>query len=361
MENRFEEMQKRFEKVENQLLNVDDPRLRDRQHEAMHDMESARSDQATPVDPSSDLKDAKANEHAFFVAGGYGKEGKPLNSVEIFDKTTNSWIELKPMNKSRADASSVVCNDQVLVTGGSSDGKHIVSSIVQFSRNANPLVPPCWSYFSVNLPKALTGHRSVLYNDRMFVIGGFDEEKKKYSDIIYEIQLCFPFTTKVLAKLPSSTPMEGCGVILVNDKIMIFGGRDRQSKTTAKVTMYDITMNTFQELAQLPYKVFNMATVKFGENVVLSGGSDKFYYVDVKSTVVSYDIKTQKSAMLPPMKHTRSQCCAVVDGNSLVVMGGIKQGAATLNSVEAFDFRSSKWRSLPSMKEARRAFIAEIV
>ena len=361
MENRFEEMQKRFEKVENQLLNVDDPRLRDQQRKAMHDMESARSDQATPVDPSSDLKDAKANEHAFFVAGGYGKEGKPLNSAEIFDKTTNSWIELKPMNKSRADASSVVYNGQVLVTGGTSDDNNIVSSIEQFSRNVNPLVPLCWSNFLVNLPKALRRHRSVLYDDRMFVIGGFDEEKKKYSDIIYEIQLCFPFTTKVLAKLPSSTPMEGCGVILVNDKILILGGRDCQSKATAKVTMYDITMNTFQELAQLPYKVFNMATVNFGENVVLAGGSDQFYFADVKSTVVSYDIKTQKSAMLPPMKHTRSQCCAVVDGNSLVVMGGIKQGAAALNSVEAFDFRSSKWRSLPSMKEARKAFIAEIV
>ncbi|CAB3990981.1 kelch domain-containing 8B-like isoform X2 [Paramuricea clavata] len=265
------------------------------------------------------------------------------------------------MNESRADASSVVYNGQVLVTGGTSDDKIIVSSIEQFSRNPNPLIPPCWSYFSFNLPKALNGHRSVLYNDRMFVIGGYDEEKKKYSNMIYEIQLRFPFTTKVLAKLPSSTHMIGCGVILVNDKILIFGGRDCQSKTTAKVTMYDITMNTFQELAPLPYKVFNMATVNFGENVVLVGGSDQFYFVDAKSTVVSYNIKTQKSAMLPPMKHTRSQCCAVVDGNSLVVMGGIKHGAVALNSVEAFDFRSSKWRSLPSMKEARRTFIAEIV
>ena len=363
MENRFEEMQKRFEKVENQLLNVDDPRLRDQQRKAIHDMESARSDQATPVDPSSDLKDTKPNEHAFFVAGGYGEEGKPLNSVEIFDKTTNSWIELKPMNKSRADASSVIYNGQVLVTGGTSDGKNIVSSIEQFSRNVNPLVPPCWSYFSVNLPRSLRGHRSVLYNDRMFVIGGFDVEKKKYSDIIYEIQLRFPFTTKVLTKLPPSRSIQGCGVILVNDKILIFGGRVAGigNPATAKVTMYDTTKNEFQELAPLPYTVWNMATVKFGEIVVLAGGSDKYYSADVKSTVVSYNIERQKSAMLPPMKHTRSECCAVVDGNSLVVMGGTCQGGALLNSVEAFDFRSSKWRSLPSMKEARKAFIAEIV
>ena len=364
MENRFEEMQKRFEKVENQLLNVDDPRLRDQQHEAMHDMESVRGDQATPVDPNSDLKDAKnPNELAFFVAGGHDKENKPLNSAEIFDKTTNSWIQLQPMNKNRGNASSVVYKGQVLVTGGTSDDNNIVSSIEQFSRNVNPLVPPCWSNFSVNLPRSLRGHRSVLYNDRMFVIGGYDEEKKKYSDMIYEIQLRFPFTTKVLAKLPSSIATKGCGVIQRNDKILIFGGRVATlgNPATAKATMYDITKNEFQELAPLPYTVWNMATVKYGENVVLAGGSDSLYYLDVKNTVVSYNIETQQSIKLPPMKHSRSECCAVVDGNSVVVMGGIKQNAAPLNSVEAFDFRSSKWRSLPSMKEARKAFIAEIV
>jgi N-acetylneuraminic acid mutarotase len=360
-EKKFEEMEKRFEKVENQFLKIENPRFRDGQHEEVHDeKESARSAQATPVDPSSDTKDVKnPNEYAYVVAGGYGKEGKPLNSAEIFDKTTNSWIELKPMNKSRADASSVVYNGQVLVTGGSSDGKNIVSSIEQFSRNVNPLVPPCWSNFSVNLPKALRGHRSVLYDDRMLVVGGFDEENIS-SDIIYEIQPHFPFNTKVLAKLPSPRPMEGCGVVVRNDKILIFGGGESWDKATAKVTMYDITKNQFKELAPLPYVVCNMATVKYGENVILVGGSNKPFFGDEKNTVISYNIETEESTKLPPMKHSRFQCCAVVDGNSLVLMGGRGQNEA-LKSVKAFDFKTSKWSDLPSMKEARRGFTAEIV
>jgi hypothetical protein len=360
-EKKFEEMEKRFEKMENQFLNTKNPRFRDGQHEEVHDdRESARSDQAESVDPSSDTKDAKnPNEYAYVVAGGYGKERKPLNSAEIFDKTTNSWIELKPMKTCRANSSSVVYNGQVLVTGGSSDGKNIVSSIEQFSRNVNPLVPPCWSNFLVNLPKALRGHRTVLYDDRMLVVGGYDEEKKS-SDIIYEIQPHFPFNTKVLAKLPSPRPMEGCGVVLRYDKILIFGaGGDGWYNATAKVTMYDITKNEFKELAPLPYVVCNMATVKYGENVILAGGSNEMG--NVKTTVVSYNIETQKSTMLPPMKQSRSQCCAVVDGNSIVVMGGIRQNGTALNSVEAFDFKTSKWSNLPSMKEARRAFVAEIV
>ena len=366
-EKKFEEMQASFEKVENQFLNAKDLTIRDQQHKALSDdRESARSDQATAVDPSSDFKDEKnPNECAYVVAGGYDKKEKPLDSVEIFDKTSNSWVKLQPMKTCRANASSVVYNGQVLVTGGTSGDSNVLSSIEQYSCNANPFVPPCWSNFPVNLPRALKEHHAVLYNDRVIVVG---------FDMIYEIQLHFPFNTRVLAKLPSPIRMRGCGLVLVNDKILIFGGYVDDTwnyPATAKVTMYDITKNEFLKLAPLPYKVCNMATVKYEENAILVGGSASLYSGVTKNTVVCYNTETQKSSMLPPMKQKRSECCAVVDGKSLVVMGGRGIDAALdfadfmsgaiLDSVEAFDFKSSKWRNLRSMKVARSGFIAEIV
>ena len=320
-------------------------------------MESASSDQATPADPSSDVKDAKRpNEYAYFVAGGYNS-----NSVEIFDKTTNSWIKLQPMPKYRFNASSVVYNGEVLVTGGLWQGQHVLTSMEQFSLKANPFVPPCWSNLPVNLPRPLRGHHTVLYNGHLIVLGGYDEDGNT-CDMIYEIQLHFPFTTKVLAKLPSSTPIKGCGAVLANSKILMFGGctRGKTKQATANVTMYDITKNEFKELTPLPYEVCNMATVKLGENVILAGGAGQYPYDNKKTTVVSYNIETEESTELPPMKQMRCKCCAVVDGNSLVVMGG-EGGNGTLNSVEAFDFKTSTWSDLPSMNEARKGFIAEIV
>ncbi len=355
------EMEIRYEKVENQLLKMKEPRFGD------DNVESAQSDQATPADLTNDMKYANnPNEYAYVVAGGDSRSCR----CEIFDKTTNSWIQLQPMTTGRAKASSVVYNGQVLVTGGTSNDNNVVSSIEQYSRNANPLVPPCWSNFPVNLPRALKGHCTVVYNDRMFVIGGYDEEKKDYSDIIYEIQLRLPFTTKVVAKLPSPRPMGGCGVVLVNDKILIFGGhaKEETNRATAKVTMYDITKNEFQDLAPLPYEVCNMATAKYEENVFLAGGLDSPSKGHEKDTVVSYNVETQKGAMLPPMTEARSKCCAVVDGNSLVVMGGEQKKVRRkgidiypLSSVEAFDFKTSNWRNLPPMTEARKEFIAEVV
>ena len=342
--------------VKNRLEKMD-------KHEAVYEMENAPSDQATPSVSSNDPKDP--TEYAYVVAGGYGEKGKLLSSAEIFDKTSNSWIPLKPIKTSRAEASSVVYKGQVLVTGGTSyktsysREKSAISSIEQLNRHVNPLLPPNWSLLSVNLPRALRGHGTVLYNDQLIVVGGYDEEKKSYSDIIYEVQLHFPFTTKVLAKLPYSRSMGG--VVLVNDKILIIGGCNRYDAVN-NVTMYDIIKNEVKELEPLPYKVCNMATVKFGETVVLAGGNPRNNLrQNVKNTVISYNIETQKSTELPAMKNCRSECCAVVDESSLVVMGGRDEEGNPQSSVEIFDFKTFKWSNFPSMNETRCAFIAEIV
>ena len=139
----------------------------------------------------------------------------------------------------------------------------------------------------------------------------------------------------------------------MNDKILIFGGQRDFCSASVNVTVYDIAKNEFKELEPLPYGVYNMVTVRYKENVIQ----------DSKNTVISYDIETQKSAELPAMGDFRSECCAIVDGNSLVVIGGKKSynQRYIFQSVETFDFKSSKWRLLPSMNEARRACYVEIV
>ena len=66
--------------------------------------------------------------------------------------------------------------------------------------------------------------------------------------------------------------------------------------------MYDISKNECQELAPFPCPVYQMAMVKYGEdNVIIMGGADS--NDKVFSTVLIYNIKTQKSYMLPDMKY----------------------------------------------------------
>jgi hypothetical protein len=68
--------------------------------------------------------------------------------------------------------------------------------------------------------------------------------------------------------------------------------------------------------------------------------------------VLMYNIKTQKSRMLPDMKYKRKGCVAAVVRDTVIVMGG-KEGRNHLKSVESFRFDSNTWKELADMHEAR--------
>ena len=116
--------------------------------------------------------------------------------------------------------------------------------------------------------------------------------------------------------------------------------------------MYDIIENQFQELAPLPYPVHEMATVRWGDDKLITmGGADSNN--QPLNKVLMYNIKTQKSHELPNMKYKRRGCVAAVVGDTVIVMGGRNETGDDLNSVEGFRFDRYSWEELPPMHEAR--------
>ena len=101
-----------------------------------------------------------------------------------------------------------------------------------------------------------------------------------------------------------------------------------------------------------------MATVRWGDNVVVIGGVDE--HGNILNTVIMHDVKTERSHMLPPMRCKRLGCTAVIVGNNIVVLGGYgEQGE--LKSVESFNFESYTWQELPEMSQARVWHTAVVV
>ena len=207
-----------------------------------------------------------------------------------------------------------------------------------------------WENIPAVLPGRLSGHRSLVYNGRLIVIGGFDNDKAGivYSNSITEISLVPPYTSKLLATMPEGRYHHG--VAIFGDKILIVGGMS--NSVLRSVIMYDITRNRFQELAPLPYPVRQMATVKWDDdNVVIMGGADSNY--QPLNKVLMYNIKTQKSRELPNMKYKRYGCVAAVVRDTVIVMGGIDERRNVSKSVEGFRFDRYSWEELPPMHEAR--------
>ena len=291
----------------------------------------------------NDINDIKPS---VVVAGGWGDHSNRLRSVEMFDWSTKTWSPLQPMKQCRAGASSFIYKDQLTVAGGLT-GDGLTNTMTRL--NIRPIMDSTpWFDFSAKLSSKLCGHSNVVYNERLITTGGF--QGSACSDRIHEILLVQPYTRNLLSRMPQQSCFHGAQ--LFDDKVFIVGGRPNSSSknTVASVLMYDINKKECKQMAPLPFAVCQMATVRWGDNVIVIGGVDK----DGKAlnTVVIYNVQTGKSHMLPEMKCKRRDCMAVVSQGAIVVMGGDERNRA-LNSVECFTFDRYSWEDLPPMNEAR--------
>ena len=209
-----------------------------------------------------------------------------------------------------------------------------------------------WEKVLAEIPGKLRGHRSVVYNGRLIVVGGYNEDNGAFSDSITEISLVPSYIHVLLATMPQTRSYHD--VALFGHKILILGGgRKWNCKTNlASVLLYDITKNECKKLAPLPYPVSQMATVKWGDDCVMVAGG-----YDINSqplnNVLLYNIKTQKSYMLPDMKYKRAGCVAAVLKDTVIIMGGKDEKENYLKSVECFRFDRYTWEELPEMHEER--------
>ena len=350
---KVELVQKQFNKQEesNRRLEADNAEMKKSLNKIMKQLERMIQQTSHEVQAEEMKKEIgeggeEDREPMVIVAGGC-KRGRQVNSVEMFNLATRTWTQLQPMRENRGGTSSFVYNNQVFVIGG------CVSSMEKLSLNAVQAPQSIrWENVPAKLPGQLYGHGSVVYNGRLMVIGGYYIDKGGYSDSITEISLVPPYTSKQIATMPQRRYYHG--VAIFGDKILIVGGREshRSSSALRSVAMYDITRYQFQKLAPLPYPVYEMATVKWGDdNVMIIGGAD--INDQPLNKVLMYNIKTQKSKKLPNMKYKRYGCVAAVVRDNVIVMGGQDERRNVLNSVEGFRFDRYSWEELSPMQMER--------
>ena len=278
-------------------------------------------------------------------AGGYGGHSSGKR-IEIYSLEKNGWFEVSPMNEIHQGASSFVNKNQVFVVGGC-NSKTIESLDIY-------KLPLKWKKISGKLPYACGDHQTVVCQQSVIHIGGYNYDERKPSNLISELQLTSPCAMKELCQMPDP---RGCHCAEeVEDKVLILGGHD-SVKTMDSVLEFDPITNKCKEIPKLPFALRRMATVCWRDEVVVLGGQDKDH--QVRNDVFMYNSKTGKITALPSMMEKRRDCCAVITENTIVVMGGWND--EYLSSVECFTMGSSTWQYLSAMKYARSRAVAEVL
>ena len=283
------------------------------------------------------------------IAGGYvGPLHDSGKIAEIFSWEKNGWFEVSAMNEEHSGASSFIYKDQLFVVSGQ-DTKTIETLDLKE-------LPLKWGKFRGKLPYTCDDHQTVVYQQRVFHIGGYRWRGGGYSNVISELQLTSPCVLKELCRMPESRDCHGAEVF--EDKVLIFGGYG-SGNTLDSVVEFDPKMNECKEMPKLPVALKKMATVCWRQEVVVIGGSNENN--QAVNDVFMYNCKTGKITVLPSMLEKRGSCCAVITGNTIVVMGGQNEKNENVNTVECFTMGSSAWEYLPSMNNARSSAVAEVL
>jgi hypothetical protein len=269
------------------------------------------------------------------------------HKAEIFSWETNGWYEISQMNKEHTGASSFIYNDQLFVVGGTH-----TKTIETLDLNELPLK---WMECPRELPYAGDDHQTVVCQQHVIHIGGYNDDEDEQSKVISELLLTSPCALKELCQMPQ--PRDCHGAEAFEDKVLILGGEDNNDVIDS-VLEFDPKKNECKELPSLPHPLMQMATVCWRDQVVVLGGRDKDG--EVLNDVFMYDCKTGRTTVLPPMLEKRYDCCAVITGNTIVVMGG-ENDDGWLGLVECFTMGGSTWKYLPSMNNERSGAVAEVL
>ena len=277
------------------------------------------------------------------IAGGYGDE----TGTEIFSWEKNGCFEVSPMNVKHSYASSFIYKDQLFVAGG------YRSKTIE-TLNLSVLLLK-WRKFPTELPFPCQDFQTVVCQQTVIHIGGYNYEKSEESNVISELQLTSPSSCfmKELCQMPK--PRECHSAEVFEDKVLILGGNNDFLNILDSVLGFDPKRNECKEMSKLPVALSNLATVRWREELVVLGGLNKEY--EAVNDVFMYNIRTGKITVLPSMLEKRHSCSAVITGNTIVVMGGQNKN----KTVECFTMGGSTWEYLPSMNKARSNAVAEVL
>ena len=276
---------------------------------------------------------AVVNGRQIFIFGGHTRQSDGSKSVEVFNWSTKTWTLMdNSLFFSSVKSFSFPYGKRLMICGGR-DSKRIEffdPSENGFTSTAFPGILPS------------TGLNGVLFENRVITFG----------NDIQETSLKRPWKSTVLVK--DLNGYRGrCAIECIGKDIFVIGYLEEN------VERYDTANKQLTTLAYLPYKVSNVATVVYKDNIIILGGDSScvFEYIQPKNDVVMFNIHSLECKRLPSMLEKRSGCAAVIIGDVIVVMGGRSNDAkghmTYLKTVEYLVIGEDKWQELPAMNRGR--------
>lgn len=179
------------------------------------------------IEANSEMGVAELN-GKIYVLGGYPASRVTLNTVQVYDTTSNTWELTAPLLLGVNHPMPAVANGKVYVIGGQTDtGNAYINNVQEF----NPATSN-WTYRAA-MPTARSAGAAAVIGDRIYVAGGRPPRGNDFA--VYNA------TSNTWQSLPNlPTQRNHLAACAIDGKIYVVGGRLQAGFTSAMTNILEV-------------------------------------------------------------------------------------------------------------------------
>ncbi len=274
-----------------------------------------------------------------------------LAGVSLIYSQSPEWVTLADMPQSRFGHCSVIYQDRVWIIGGRTQLSSSISKIDCYNLKTEE-----WEPDASELQNARSNATAAVYDDKIFVIGGHDDRK-----ILNAVEFYDPNEKKWQEVAPLLQPREGANAIVFKDTLFVIGGRSDSgifSKILDDVEFWDGTGWQEHKTWHLKYaRVFMQSVVVDSFIYILGGRFIDGQYDFVERIGQSGEAESRRSFSIP-----RFYFSAVGVENLIYVLGGVRQGdfEALTDTIEYYSTEHDFWYALDLGMTSPRAGLSAV-
>ncbi|MDV7242294.1 MULTISPECIES: protein kinase domain-containing protein [Rhodococcus] len=213
------------------------------------------------------------------VLGGWVPKGPNLTgttSDRVLALRNGKWVDLAPMNETRAAGAAAVVGDKIVVAGGQADGELVATTEVFDGTK--------WTTVS-HIPTPREHLAGVSDGTYFYAIGGRDLASDQNTAAVERYDPASD-TWTTLPAMP--TPRGGLGAAFIDGRIVTVGG-EQPTKVLSTVEAYDVSAGTWSPLPPMPTGAHGMSVATVGHTVYAIAGALRPTHAESTATAQALD------------------------------------------------------------------------
>ncbi|MDD3172086.1 MAG: kelch repeat-containing protein [Herbinix sp.] len=194
---------------------------------------------------------------------------KYTSTVHIYDIAGNTWTTGATLPKQKKGCRSIIVDDNIYIFGGSGDTMTVADvHVYNITRNEFQECTPMLNKRSYSGVVYSNGYAFIFFGNNLI------------NDLTYSSPMRFEIYDIKKGSITNTIPISGpdklryLDSVIYDDKMYIIGGENESSKVVNSIMVYDIKTNRFIESIDTPYKMYidnRTASHIYNDNIYIVG------------------------------------------------------------------------------------------